>query len=915
MHIILNNTFAHADGTDEELAWLGAFLSYDKKRYLPWKNRYEAKRISLLKMSGYFPAGFGPLVWAEARRTDRALTVDDQRVTPCQPDPSADLEWLRRHPASPQPVTHQLEAVEAVVARKRGLLHIPTGGGKTEVAIGLTRRLPCRWLFLVHRADLLLQTAARYTKRTGLEAGMVGDGQLSVPGDCRFIVATFQTMHSRRDDPGIRALLEQVDGLIVDEVHGLPADTFYDVAMRATNAYYRIGMSVGEESQVLVRDLNKNKEIIHLPIAELARRYGLEGQGSVSPIEGLEVRSFLDGKFQWAPLEKIIAHKPSNTLYEIFLDRGLSLKITGDHSVYKIDGPRLSDIRKPGKGHGHKRITSGKRTKRLPLLQTVTGKELKPGDWLLLEMNERAQDLNPIEEYIDLSKFLSEQEYIIEAERITTRKGKQRWQRRFIRCEDFAYLLGFYLGDGWLDKNKVAFAVERKQLKSFLERLYKVADGKIYIRDMLRGSVEVHLYSKIMGVALTKNIKALADTKRIPNICWSWNITALKALLEGLNNSDGHLLIGKRGRARYYYTTISKQLAADVFELTKLLGYAPSLHWSPPQNGGIVAGKQIIGRMPRWVIHWSPNPKQGHRGGGRWPEHFFNDNSLPGLPIKVRNIREVNPKPDELVYDLCVTGACNFIANGVLVHNSGTPLARADEDNLLTIGALGPVIYRVMPDRLVQAGILAAPHIRMVRVRQQSLKPTWRGVYSESVVKSTVRNRRVVDAVAQAPKPCLVFVQQVKHGKELTDRLVRAGITAEFTWGEKETAARRAAIDRLERGEVETLVCNVIFQEGVDIPTIRSVVIAAGGQSVIAALQRIGRGMRADKATGKRTFDVIDFLDVGCGCVQNHGRDEKPHSGCKWLERHSRARRAAYRSDGYEVEIVDPEQLGLPLTG
>ncbi len=59
--------------------------------------------------------------------------------------------------------------------------------------------------------------------------------------------------------------------------------------------------------------------------------------------------------------------------------------------------------------------------------------------------------------------------------------------------------------------------------------------------------------------------------------------------------------------------------------------------------------------------------------------------------------------------------------------------------------------------------------------------------------------------------------------------------------------------------------------------------IANGGRSVIAALQRIGRGMRV--TSDKNTFQVWDVAD----------------HGCKLLERHTKARVRAYTSQGYET--------------
>ena len=117
----------------------------------------------------------------------------------------------------------------------------------------------------------------------------------------------------------------------------------------------------------------------------------------------------------------------------------------------------------------------------------------------------------------------------------------------------------------------------------------------------------------------------------------------------------------------------------------------------------------------------------------------------------------------------------------------------------------------------------------------------------------------------------------------------RVGIRAGYVHGAHTTEQREAAIAQLVDGRIDVLVCSVIFQEGVDIPALRSVVIAAGGQSSIAAIQRVGRGLR--KAEGKTSCVVWEVND----------------RGQRWLEAHARARRLAYQAEGYEVRV---EHLG-----
>jgi superfamily II DNA or RNA helicase len=228
---------------------------------------------------------------------------------------------------------------------------------------------------------------------------------------------------------------------------------------------------------------------------------------------------------------------------------------------------------------------------------------------------------------------------------------------------------------------------------------------------------------------------------------------------------------------------------------------------------------------------------------------------------------------------------------------SGTPLSRGDQKNLEIVGAFGQVIHRVKPSEAVEQGLTAKPIIEMHSLWQESERITWQGAYRECVVRSTPRNELLVRIAQAAPKPHMMFVKEVKHGRRLAQMLNRAGLRTEFVWGSKNVAQREAACERLVRGDIDVIVCSVIFQEGLDLPELRSGSIAGGGASTIATLQRLGRFMR--KTKDKDEFHLYDIDD----------------RGQKFLEKHSGKRKRAYEKAGFPVTIVAPddEQQGMAV--
>jgi superfamily II DNA or RNA helicase len=226
---------------EEDLIWLGSMLSIKQPQF---RKNFETGRmertgidtITFLDRHGRFPSGFIPAVVRRAKRRAVELQFEDKRLTkPIEPDPNADISFLRYY---------QLDAIERVIKRKRGIIWHPTGAGKTVVAAGLSIKLPCFWVFIVQSKDLLHQTAEKYTEFTGKEAGIIGDGIFRQPGEeANLLVATAQTLNAKKGDDRVWEFIEYADGLIIDECHTTPATTIFQVLMRAERACYRVGLS------------------------------------------------------------------------------------------------------------------------------------------------------------------------------------------------------------------------------------------------------------------------------------------------------------------------------------------------------------------------------------------------------------------------------------------------------------------------------------------------------------------------------------------------------------------------------------------------------------------------------------------------------------------------------------------------
>jgi superfamily II DNA or RNA helicase len=140
-----------------------------------------------------------------------------------------------------KPRVYQSEAIVSWLRHDgRGVVVLPTGAGKTVVALMAIERLAVRTLVVVPTIELLTQWRAAIIERLGLpeeRVGIVGGGQRQI-GDITVITFDSAAMPTRR--------LDGFGLLIVDEAHHLPA-AHYRQIVKKVGAPYRLGLSATPE--------------------------------------------------------------------------------------------------------------------------------------------------------------------------------------------------------------------------------------------------------------------------------------------------------------------------------------------------------------------------------------------------------------------------------------------------------------------------------------------------------------------------------------------------------------------------------------------------------------------------------------------------------------------------------------------
>lgn len=230
---------------------------------------------------------------------------------------------------------------------------------------------------------------------------------------------------------------------------------------------------------------------------------------------------------------------------------------------------------------------------------------------------------------------------------------------------------------------------------------------------------------------------------------------------------------------------------------------------------------------------------------------------------------------------------------------SGTPLDRTDGANLRLIAATGDIIVNVTTKFLVENDILAKADIIFDSVTSPIIpkKSKYPTAYKQGVVENPELLTKVVEwttAFRELNLSTLILVEEISQGKLIDDMLWSNTngifIPHQFIYGEETTEVRQKALDDFGARRLPVLIASTILDEGVDVPTIDTMILAGSRKSKIRTLQRLGRGLRGDKLI------VVEFANY------TH----------KYLIEHSMQRLEDYKAEncfGIYTSSVDKELI------
>jgi len=149
---------------------------------------------------------------------------------------STNIQWQKADIHTPR--AEQQAAIDAWAPSKKGVIVMPTGTGKTEVALHLMKTNPCSTLVVAPVRDLMYQWHRRIQAAFGYDAGIIGDNTFNVRP---ISVTTYDSASIHMAKLG-----NQFAFIIFDECHHLPGDFRREAALMSI-APLRLGLTATPE--------------------------------------------------------------------------------------------------------------------------------------------------------------------------------------------------------------------------------------------------------------------------------------------------------------------------------------------------------------------------------------------------------------------------------------------------------------------------------------------------------------------------------------------------------------------------------------------------------------------------------------------------------------------------------------------
>ena len=201
---------------------------------------------------------------------------------------------------------------------------------------------------------------------------------------------------------------------------------------------------------------------------------------------------------------------------------------------------------------------------------------------------------------------------------------------------------------------------------------------------------------------------------------------------------------------------------------------------------------------------------------------------------------------------------------------------------------LGPEVFRIKNEELIKKKVSVPIVVKINKGnnrlhRARDYDEEYRQGISLNPDRHLIIANRCKYYLKQEFTPILVMCQYHEHVESLFEVIkINLGLDYKVSFIHGDVPERDQRLNRFREGKIDILVSSMIIKRGQNLPLVKVIINAAGGDSAANVLQLLGRGTRTDPSK-TRTY-LEDFYDMGT-----------------FLKRHSNHRLVVYKNEGFKI--------------
>lgn len=217
--------------------------------------------------------------------------------------------------------------------------------------------------------------------------------------------------------------------------------------------------------------------------------------------------------------------------------------------------------------------------------------------------------------------------------------------------EEEWYVLGYFLGNGWINSGKEDYmiSIPDKKREEILSKINKCIP--LAILSTSGNNVKTFNGKNIKWITVFKEFGKGAKDKKIPDFIFNGNKHLVSKFIEGYIDADGC-----KTEIGFSCTTISDNIAFGIQRLSAKIGKKVSLHYQIRPDTTIIEGR-IVNQNNTYTINLYSTINN--------TSNFIIENNTLWMKIDSINMTRIN----DYVYNISVENNHTYTANNIINHN------------------------------------------------------------------------------------------------------------------------------------------------------------------------------------------------------------------------------------------------------